>query len=584
MGRGTALALILVMRNLRLLFATAAFALLATACATDGDDADADGGGKSDGAGTNGSIGYIQSNSPFYWADSDYATFQSSVGLTDRTPIADTEALTQRLQSWVDKLDTMVRSEMKRTAGITLVTPKPVVKVLPSGSTFNAWVSGTYACTGLQRPGATDPTTVSLLRANQVYSEQLTCVRPTWPGVTELLTFWNRNKPACKLSTDGTIAGTGCEISPNPPGEVAIISTSPYIHVTSDLLATADEATIVVVLAHELGHYYRSHVSDARVAKYDFWFDSEIDRKKRPVPAANAADLAKQYDAIVNGPGSIQAHVGGRYSPRLRSFIIGAVSDLLAERTEAGFVCAGARDALGPWRDSLRNSFGTPSDQIQDYLAFEVALAACAPRLDLTGTPGASSLSYGQVLMAVMEGKLGKVTLPFRATLADVLNALNTNATKLDAKEASLLAHVKQNRIGLYTTEEEADDLAMEFAARIGISPDQVMQAWLRFMQQIVGAVPPEYRAQYQAEYDSCKVLFDNGFTTTDAAGKKIAAFVPIGNLSEPHHSDCYRLFNFWRNKKLRKYTVAPAASFGGWEPLQAEAQRLSAEAASNGL
>ena len=59
---------------------------------------------------------------------------------------------------------------------------------------------------------------------------------------------------------------------------------------------------------------------------------------------------------------------------------------------------------------------------------------------------------------------------------------------------------------------------------------------------------------------------------------------MPIGDLSEPHHSDCYRLFNFWREQKLRKYAVADPIAFpGDWATMQDEAKRLSAAAAAIG-
>ena len=97
--------------------------------------------------------------------------------------------------------------------------------------------------------------------------------------------------------------------------------------------------------------------------------------------------------------------------------------------------------------------------------------------------------------------------------------------------------------------------------------------------------MPEEYRPQYAAAYASCKTLLDANFTTTDGSGHKIAAYVPIGDLSEPHHSDCYRLFNFWRNKKLRNYTVTSPVVFApGWDALRAHAQELSDIAGSNGL
>jgi hypothetical protein len=196
-----------------------------------------------------------------------------------------------------------------------------------------------------------------------------------------------------------------------------------------------------------------------------------------------------------------------------------------------------------------------------------------------------TAISFGQVITRIMQARLGKVTLPFRANLEEVINALNARALKLDRKEASLLAHVKTNRIGLYTTEQEADDLAMEFAALIGITPDQVMQGWLHFMNQAVDVVPAEFRAQEAQSVASCKAMLDADFIATDAAGKKTAMFVPIGNLSEPHHSSCYRLFNFWRNKKTKTYKVGTPAVFNAdWAELQAEAIAITADAARQGL
>jgi hypothetical protein len=544
------------------------------------------GDGKADGSGDS-FIGYIQSNTPFYWAASEYPDFQAaarSIGLSNPDPIAATDALTARLQGWVDRIDAIVRDEVQRATGSALVAPKPIVEVLPTGSTFNAWVSPVVACTGITPPNG-DPTTQSLLRGAQVSNGTgYACVRPAWQGGDALRTFWNRAKPACALGADLTPGGAACAIDAGALGELEVFATSPYIHVTTDLIAAVDERTLAVVLAHELGHYYRAHVTDAVLQKYDFWYDTEIDRKKRPVPAANAAALQAAYGELVAGPRTVQAAVAGHYSPRLRTFLLTAIAPLLAERTEPGFVCAGARDALGPWTATLLDGYGAPTDATTSYLAFERALVTCAPRLDLRADPDAHTLSYGRVLMAVFAAKLTGATFPFYASLADVLGALDARAVRLDQKAAALSRQVAQNRIGLYTIEQEADDIAMEISTRLGIAPDQVLAAWLDFMRAIAAAVPSYYRAQYDAEYASCNQLLADGFTTTDGSGAKVAAFVPIGDLGEPHHSDCYRLFNFWRDQQQRQYTVATPLAFpDDWATLQAEARQLSADAASRG-
>lgn len=530
--------------------------------------------GKADGQGGS-YIGYIQGNSPFYWAPSSFDDFNRVwTGLGEpANPVAidGTDPLTARLQTWIDRIDAIVRKEVKDTTGDELVAPKPIVEVLPSGSTFNAWVSPTVACTGFG-----DPSSKTFLQSTQVtVGGGYDCVRPTYPDLTSFREFWARHQPACKVEADGSVDGTGCTIQTDgAPGELELFSTAQYVHVSSDLIAAVSERTLAVVLAHELGHYYRAHVSDAVIQKYNFWYDSEPDRKKLPVPAANAADLQTQYSALVNGPRSVQAATAGHYSARFRNFILTSIAPLLVERTETGFVCAAARDALGDWTNELLQGYGMPTDAMTSYLAFESKLVTCAPKLNLTGDVGATSLSYGTVLMQVMAAKLGTVTLPFQgATLANVLDALNAKAVKLDTKEASLVKQVKQNRIGLYTIEEEADDIALELSARMGIAPADVIASWQEFMDAIALAVPESYRQSYLDENASCKAMLDSNFTDADGT----PTFVPIGDLSEPHHSDCYRLFNFWREAKLRGYTADGSYEFpGDWQQFRDEAATLS--------
>ncbi|NOU29086.1 MAG: hypothetical protein HOO96_14385, partial [Polyangiaceae bacterium] len=55
-------------------------------------------------------------------------------------------------------------------------------------------------------------------------------------------------------------------------------------------------------------------------------------------------------------------------------------------------------------------------------------------------------------------------------------------------------------------------------------------------------------------------------------------AFVPLGNLLEPHHGDCYRLFNMSQELRAHKYKTAGAApTFAAtWSTLQTEAQRIT--------
>jgi len=343
-------------------------------------------------------------------------------------------------------------------------------------------------------------------------------------------------------------------------------------------------AVMGVGLAHELGHYYRSHVSDAKIQRYNFWYETEVDRKKVPVPSTTATQLQAAYEEILKGPQAVQSETPGKYSPRLRAWILTSIAPLLAERTESGFVCARASALLGPWTESLIAGSGMPTDAITQYLAFERELAACAPKLTMGSGGSATSLSYGTVLMAVPSAKLRNVSFPFYATLQNILDNLDVKAKNLDAKAASLLQRVRDNRIGLYTEEQEADNIALSLSVKLGLSGDQVVASWLEFITALASKVPAEYRAQYEGDAAYCKAQLEAGFTTVDGSGNRVPTFIPLGDLSEPHHSDCYRLFNFWREQKLRKYAPDEALTFEeGWDSLRAYAKQVSEAAAMRG-
>jgi hypothetical protein len=307
------------------------------------------------------------------------------------------------------------------------------------------------------------------------------------------------------------------------------------------------------------------------------------------VPAANAEELKRLYAEIVDAPHPLQSAVPGYYSPRMRRFLVQGLVPLLAARTEADFVCAAARDlAAGAWVNTFPTGYGTPGESMDAYLDFEQALVACAPALHLGGDPGARELSYGSVLMAAMELAPTKgVTLPWYASLADVLDAVDAKAVHLDEIAARLVRRLEENRVGLYTTEQEADNLALALATAIGITPEEVLAGWAEFMVAIEKTIPSYYLEEYRKQeggYDAagCQALLAADFTTTDESGAKVPVFVPLGTLDDPHHASCYRLFNLWREQKLQGYVPAAApepAPGPDWAELKATAERLSAEA-----
>lgn len=546
---------------------------------------------------------HVQENSPYYWASSEYAAFRDAYANASWSQLpeslGDAHPLAIRVQTWLDRIDAIVRADVERDTGKPLVAPRPIAKVLVSRSTFNAWVSGLPVCLGGPFGAPAAPTSYAAYVDRDLVQPITTssCIRAEGWRRDEAAVFWNAGKPACSLEPqgDGLVAkGRGCTVQSADADDVSFAATSPFIQFTTDLLAAVEEDTVAVVAAHELGHYYRAHVTARARANYGFWYETDGASRRAPLPARNAAELEAAYKEVVQDGRVLGATFGGHYSARLRPLLLSGIAPILAEREEVDFVCARARDALGPWTREILEAEAPGEEARRAYLAFERALAACAPRLELTGDPGARGISAGRVLFAagaLRPGPKAKVTLRFGDTLAAFVDRLDVQAKELDAKAKRLEDRLRRNGVGLYTTEQEADDFAMELSVRLGLSPERVLEAWLDFMRAVdrvyEQSYSPEELARMRAERHeidtpTCEAMLRAGFTRTDETGATVPVTVPLGALDEAHHGSCYRLFNLWREARAHRYVPGPAQEplDPPWRDLRAQAQDLAANAA----
>jgi hypothetical protein len=545
---------------------------------------------------------YVTTNSPLLWAPSSYEDFRnisSQMGggtLPDALP--DNDPLTVRLQAWLDRVDAVVRPVVLAKTGAPLAAPRPIAKILISRSTFNAWVTPVAACLGAPYGGSHSPGALPYLGSGSVVPYNGACVHPEGWAAADAVKLWDADKPACALAlSNGVLStkGAGCSVDGNASGgdDIAISSTGRYIQFTTDLLAAVDEKTVAVVAAHELGHYYLGHTTDSGSSKYGFWYTRNDGQAVTPTRAPNSADLEAAYREVVQagrplGGPSFSSH----YSARLRPLLLSGIAPLLTERTEPDFVCAKARDALGPWQNLIIQGEAPSQDAQKAFLDFESKLAACAPRLAL-GSGDAKSLSAGATLFAAGANRPGpkvKVAITLGDTLGAFLDRLNVSARGLDQKAAGLVRRLKDNHIGLYTTEQAADESAMDVSTKMGLSTDEILAGWVDFMAAIdrtyAQSFTPEQLAQWRtesAELDAptCAALMNDGFTQVDATGKRVAVTMNMGQLDEPHHTSCYRLYNLWREARVHHYEIAPAPAplAPAWADLKAEAATLAASA-----
>lgn len=155
---------------------------------------------------------------------------------------------------------------------------------------------------------------------------------------------------------------------------------------------------------------------------------------------------------------------------------------------------------------------------------------------------------------------------------------LDAGARELDARALALVDLARRNGLGLYTTEQAADDFAVEILSAMGFGPDEVLGAWLDFMRAIERSFAENFD-RYQAYLEStgdktaaqCKALLDQGFP----------AHVSLGALEHPHHASCYRLFNIWREQRAHRFATGPRPTplEPAWSVLRARAAEVSAAA-----
>lgn len=586
----------------RSLVAVAALSLAAplagVGCAAPGEDDDV---GETEAAHT--AKDPVQGNSPFFWAPTDYTTFKrvaQAPPFRVGAPLPGDGLVTRRLQAWADRIHEEVGKDVKRRTGKELVAPRPVIVVVPAKDA-NAWVSGVPACL----TGKADVSALGERReareAKLAFVEHgevkeafsmfggppPECAKPdTWPDdPKQAIAHFNTLGSRCKLAVDGDVvrvSGEGCELkhassrSPTTISKLTYYAASPYIHFTSAMIALAkDEHAIAGVVAHELGHYYRSHaLGELVMGKYNHWYQQlAVPETRLPPPVSDSTAVESRFREAMPYP-----------MPRVPGQTLGypltgfAIDELASALDEAG-LCGEARASLGEWRwdFGLGASFVSAETQAK-YLAYERALLTCADGVRITEAGGAGTLSRAKLDEAISRGVDRVDTSNLTGdTLGAVLRTLNTRALAVVARADAFLEELRARRLGRYTSEQEADDFSVEYFARAGVTPKVRVDAYLELMKAHAEDEPGRFEAANGGlSVAACEALYRADWKEPNTSEPVV---VPLGNLHDPHHGGCYRLFNMTqeiRAHRLRKSRTAPPTTDATWEAIRAEAKRVT--------
>ncbi|WP_176736716.1 M48 family metalloprotease [Oligoflexus tunisiensis] len=541
--------------------------------------------------------------------DPDYFSFHQLIaGEEPIDYLSDSNPMTKRLQLWLDGIDAYLRkSHPNDLANV----PKPLVKIIEN-SEPQAFASPMPVCYQIEVNFAADTMPPPLNAVDTVYMDSdgkfypwdssYPCVEGTSPEETlrPLVKYLTSKSPACKLtlSGDGTNVALGvnrtCERDPEltdvlQAKKLVISQTSNKITVHTGIIKEMTEPTLVAVLAHELGHYYRSHIT-AHSSEYDFFYTMDrhnSDRRPIAEPSLKTpGDLAVNAAIDLN---NTQAY-GKINAQKMRPELFIGAGSAVQEVCSVGSCpkeCAQARIHINdPKVNTALAAYPFADIAASDYSDFETAVFACAEKISLVPANGkltASSISWEKVesmtrdslwvpsslayfletdwfkgVVKITAGRLRKAA-PSNSTLKEALIQASATLDRLDSENLFHLKRAKDLRIGQYTYEQEADDFAAEALAGIGLQPLLIADA-----NAILGKNDETTLDGYQFGIKKCNDLRSKSWIENG-----VYTFVPVGDYSEAHHSSCYRIFNTDREIEAHKYepaaTIAPLLSESDW-------------------
>ena len=114
------------------------------------------------------------------------------------------------------------------------------------------------------------------------------------------------------------------------------------------------------------------------------------------------------------------------------------------------------------------------------------------------------------------------------------------------------LADAHARHLNVYTTEQEADELAVDILAALGTQSlaNMVFRLWA-----LLPAEPLPTAAVYHTiDRENCLLYAKNDFKNRDGTTQWIAE----GTYTNQYHQPCFRVFNIFRQARAKGYTLSP--------------------------
>jgi hypothetical protein len=572
----------------------------------------------------------------FNWAsvdDAEYRAFMAPLfGLEDNFLPA-SHAVTKRTQFWIDQFDANLRARYPREMENV---PAPSARVIINPS-LNAFVgpvpvcipvSGSWAGANGNRTTEIAYFDVTTGEFSEWPEEQIRCREETDPRqarlvVQSIVDAFNRNSlTRCRLQVASARSGTlslrsnaDCSVGQDldgigSSGKIALMRTGSWINVYTGMIPEMGEAEFAGVIAHELGHYYRAHVTGPKELDGYFYRLQEANAPTRPErdPSLDAlGERVVKGSAMVKTAGVFKSLRDQRFHSKVYLAVGSIGTQICAGGRDCNDECQAFADIVAD-RTYVSDTNFFPFRELsatgrRRYAEFETAAAACLATVPTTGQGSIdwvtlatlvmrptwpSWLTNSQDITSTVE-EFGRSTLSFVPAeaprnvthVASAYEALSEiiRAAELDSDRA--LREAYETRLGHYTFEQEADEISAEWMTQIGVDPNAAVGTYLS-IGRWVASQGADSSMPFDVGVEECERLYRSGWRAEDGSYKYIA----LGDYSDPHHSFCYRAFNLDRDIRAHGFAVprgvTPPQMDDGYT--WAEIQAMSASASSSDM
>jgi len=574
----------------------------------------------------------IRDTAAFNWtevSDAEYREYMSPLLGLENNFLPASNAVTQRTQFWIDQFDRNLR---QRYPDVMAAAPRPQARVIINPS-VNAFVAPVPVCVTLRGSWANASGSgeaavafldVSTGSFSEWPSEQYRCRAETDEAQSRALlagfvrSFNANSRSACKLEMR-RVAGreelrsnAACDVGGDLDGiastrSIAFMRTGDWINVYTGIIPEMGEAEFAGVVAHELGHYYRAHITAPDDFFGYFYRLSERNPSTRPERDSSLDSLGArvlQASAVVQTSGVFKTVAGQRFSSKVY-LALGSLGATVCATGDCSDACQTFSTLVGD-RTYVSDTNFFPFRELSArgrtrYAEFETAASACLATIPVGSAAGSRTWEQLATLIAMPVWPawltssedikstvldLGRTTIGLLPNTAPAgvrdasagYLAMSRSITAAEADSDVALREAFEQRLGHFTFEQEADELSGEWLPQIGLDPKSAVEVHLSFgrwaAQRGADAGMP-----FDVGIEECDRLYQHGWRESDGSYRYIA----IGDYNDPHHSFCYRAFNLDRDIRAHGFRVAagvrpPTPQGGTWAEIQTLASRASAE------